>query len=135
MKNLRVLLIDDLEMIRTMLRKSLNTLGIQRIDEAEDGSQGLQKIQQAHAAGDPYQVVFCDWMMPKMNGIEVLETCRADAKFGDLCFVMVTSESEQALVIRAVIAGASDYLVKPFSAEAIEKKITKILSKLMKSAA
>ncbi len=134
-KDLRVLLIDDLEMIRMMLQKTLSGLGITRIDQAEDGVQGWDKIQQAHTAGDPYAVVFCDWMMPNKLGIEVLESCRADARFKNLCFVMVTSETEQDLVIRAIGAGATDYLAKPFSPDSVEKKITKVLSKLLKKAA
>ena len=62
-----------------------------------------------------------------MNGLEVLEKCRSSKEFKDLPFIMVTAEAEQEGVVRALKAGANEYLIKPISAEMLQKKIEKIL--------
>lgn len=131
----KILVVDDFEMVRIMLKNALNDLGFHRIDEAEHGKIAMEMLTEAHAVGHPYSIIFCDWTMPEMTGIEVLETCRKSEKFNLLPFVMVTAESEQESVVRAIKAGATDYLVKPISPELLEKKVHKILSKLSSIAA
>ena len=123
----KILLVDDFEMVRMMLRKSLNRLGYQDIEEAKDGVEAWDKLSQAKTGGKPFGMIFCDWSMPEMNGMEVLEKCRSSKEFKDLPFIMVTAEAEQAGVVRALKAGANEYLIKPISAELLQKKIDKIL--------
>lgn len=128
-RKLKILLVDDFEMVRMMLRNGLNELGYHEVHEAEDGRAALTMIKEAAISGHPFGMVFCDWSMPDVTGIEVLESLRGDGHFKALPFIMVTAESEQDCVVRAIRAGANDYLIKPISAEMLQKKITKILSK------
>ena len=88
------------------------------------------QLRAALGEGKPYSFVFCDWNMPVMSGLELLQTCRATPEFVNLPIVMVTAEAEQASVVRALKSGASDYVVKPIAADVLERKINKILTKL-----
>jgi two-component system, chemotaxis family, chemotaxis protein CheY len=126
----RILIVDDFEIVRIMLRNALANLGHTVVDEAEDGKIALQKIQAAEFEGNPYTMVFCDWNMPNMTGIEVLETVRKNPVYAKLPIIMVTAEAEQKQVVQALRSGATDYIVKPIAPEILEKKVTKILSKL-----
>ena len=121
--------------IRIMLRNALANLGHTVVDEAEDGKIALQKIQAAEFEGHPYTMVFCDWNMPNMTGIEVLEAVRKNPHYAKLPVIMVTAEAEQKQVVQALRSGATDYIVKPIAPEILEKKVTKILSKIAGSAA
>jgi two-component system, chemotaxis family, chemotaxis protein CheY len=129
-KQIRILIVDDFEMVRVMLKNTLNDLGHENIVEAEDGRVALSKLKEAHDSRQAFHLVFCDWNMPEVTGIEVLESCRAQPAFADLHFVMVTAEADQESVVRALRAGASDYIVKPISAEVLERKINRVIAKL-----
>ena len=135
LKNPKILLVDDFEIVRLMLRNALGDLGFTDIEEAEDGRSAMTKLVEAHSAGKPYALVFCDWNMPEMTGIEVLEACRSTPEFASLPIVMVTAEAEQESVVRAIRAGATDYVVKPIAPDVLERKVNKILAKLAGRAA
>ena len=134
-KTTRILIVDDFEIVRIMLRNALANLGHSDVDDAEDGKIALQKIQAAEFEGKPYTIVFCDWNMPHMTGIEVLEAVRKNPHYAKLPIVMVTAEAEQKQVVQALRSGATDYIVKPIAPEILEKKVNKILSKINASAA
>lgn len=134
-QKIRILIVDDFEIVRIMLKNALTGLGHTEIDEAEDGKIALQKIQAAQFEGKPYGMVFCDWNMPNMTGIEVLEAVRKNPNYAKLPIIMVTAEAEQKQVVQALRTGATDYIVKPIAPDVLEKKVTKILSKLNGSAA
>lgn len=134
-KQIKILLVDDFEIVRLMLRNALTELGFTNIEEAEDGKTAMAKLIEAHSSGNPYGFVFCDWNMPEMTGIEVLEACRSTPEFATLPIVMVTAEAEQESVVRAIRAGASDYVVKPIAPDVLERKVNKILSKMAGRAA
>lgn len=131
---LRILLVDDFEMVRVMLRNALSDLGFTNIEEAEDGRVALTKITEAHASGSPFDLVFCDWNMPEVSGMEVLETCRSHEDFKSLPIVMVTAEAEQESIVKALRAGANDYIVKPIAPDILERKVNKIVSKIQGAA-
>jgi two-component system chemotaxis response regulator CheY len=113
-----------------MLRNALNELGYTNIDEAEDGKQAMAKLAEANNSGQAFAFMFCDWNMPEMDGIEVLEACRKSAQFTHLPIVMVTAEAEQASVVKALKSGATDYIVKPIAPDVLERKVNKVLTKL-----
>lgn len=129
-KNFKILLVDDFEIVRLMLKNALSDLGFPNVEEAEDGRVALKLIREAHSAGAPFNLVFCDWNMPDVSGLDVLETCRSLPDFKNLPIVMVTAEAEQQHVVRALRAGATDYVVKPIAPDVLEKKVNKVLSKL-----
>lgn len=133
--NFRILLVDDFEIVRVMLREGLQELGFSKVEEAENGLQALGLIEAAVKEGKPYSLVFCDWVMPEMSGIELLETCKARPELSTLPFVMVTAESERKAIVRAMRAGAHDYIVKPISKEDLGKKVNTIINKAKTTAA
>lgn len=135
LKNPKILLVDDFEIVRLMLRNALADLGYTEVEEAEDGRVAMTKLIEAHTAGKPFNLVFCDWNMPEMTGIEVLEACRTTPELSAIPIVMVTAEAEQESVVRAIRAGATDYVVKPIAPDVLERKVNKILAKLSGRAA
>ena len=132
MRDLRLLIIDDHNLTRIMLRNTLKSLGFEenQIEEAENGKLGLQKMDEAHQQNRPITAVFCDWVMPEMNGIDFLLACKTHPIHKGTYVIMVTGESEQGQVIQALTSGADEYIVKPILAEVVTKKIQKLLKKL-----
>ncbi len=117
----KILVVDDFATMRKIIRNQLGQLGYKNIDEADDGATALPKIQ---AGGIDF--VVCDWNMPKMSGLDLLKTIRADANSKGLPFLMVTAEALKENIVAAIQAGVSDYVVKPFTPQVLEEKITKI---------
>ncbi len=122
----RILLIDDFEVARTMLRIALRESGFHRFEEATNGRLGLQKMQEALAKGQPYELVFCDWNMPEMDGLQLLTTVRQTPGLSTVSFVMVTSEGEKSSIQTAMQAGATDYVLKPFTPQTFSPKLEKL---------
>lgn len=119
----RILVIDDMPSIRDLVKNTLKGMGFKNILEAGDGEEGLKILLQNNSAGNSIQLVISDWNMPKMKGLELLKQVRATAEWSNLPFVLLTSESERDQVTEAVLAGVSQYIVKPFSAKIFEDKL------------
>jgi len=126
-KNMRFLVVDDFSTMRRIVRNLLKELGFTNVDEAEDGQVALHKLKT-----QPYDFVVSDWNMPNMTGIELLKAIRADAQFKGLPFLMITAEAKRENIIEAAMAGASGYIVKPFTAATLEEKMNKIFQSLNK---
>jgi two-component system chemotaxis response regulator CheY len=109
-----------------MLRRMLGEIGIAHIEDARDGEEALAKILQAIESGAPYGAIFLDWNMPKKNGFEVLQACRARADMKDVPIIMVTAEGEKKHVIKALSFGATEYIVKPCSPDILKTKIQRL---------
>ncbi len=124
-KNMRFLVVDDFNTMRRIVRNLLKELGFNNVEEAEDGVDALTKLR---AGG--FDFVVSDWNMPIMDGLELLKTIRADATLGKLPVLMVTAEAKKENIIAAAQAGASGYVVKPFTAATLEEKLGKIFEKL-----
>jgi CheY-like chemotaxis protein len=129
---LKVLIIDDFEMVRMMLKKSLKDMGVDNYIESENGADAWKKLEEARSAGSPFNFIFCDWNMPEMNGIEFLAKCRASSFYKTIPIIMVTAESEQAQIVEALKKGATDYIIKPIASEMLEKKVKKAISRHVK---
>lgn len=119
----RILIVDDMIAIRDMVRNHFRSLGYNNIVEAEDGQVALLKLIEAVESGNPFDFVVSDWNMPNMKGIDLLKHVRGHAKIKNTPFVMLTSESEKQHVTDAVLAGVSQYIIKPFSAKMFQDKI------------
>jgi two-component system chemotaxis response regulator CheY len=124
-KNMRFLVVDDFNMMRRIVRNLLKELGFNNVEEAEDGVDALGKLK---AGG--FDFVISDWNMPNMDGLQLLQTIRADAAMSSLPVLMVTAEAKKENIIAAAQAGASGYVVKPFTAATLEEKLGKIFEKL-----
>ncbi|TCV90789.1 chemotaxis response regulator CheY [Sulfurirhabdus autotrophica] len=126
-KNMKFLVVDDFSTMRRIVRNLLKELGFTNVDEAEDGVVALQKLR-----GGNFEFVVSDWNMPNMTGIELLRNIRADADLKSLPVLMVTAEAKKENIIEAAQAGASGYVVKPFTAATLEEKLNKIFEKMGK---
>jgi two-component system chemotaxis response regulator CheY len=122
----KFLVVDDFSTMRRIVRNLLKELGFVKVEEAEDGVMALQKLK-----GGGFDFVVTDWNMPNMTGIELLKAIRADAQLKTLPVLMITAEAKKENIVEAAQAGASGYIVKPFTAATLDEK----LSKIMKTAA
>lgn len=123
----RFLVVDDFSTMRRIVRNLLKELGYTNVDEAEDGALGLAKLR-----SEKFDFVISDWNMPNMDGLEMLKSIRADPALAKLPVLMVTAEAKKENIIAAAQAGASGYVVKPFTAATLDEKLAKIFEKLQK---
>ncbi len=123
-KKMSILVVDDFATMRRIIRGVLKQLGFTNIEEAEDGAVALSKLKKGE-----FKFIISDWNMPNMQGIDLLKAVRADEKLKALPFLMVTAEAKKEEVIAAVQAGVSNYVIKPFTPDALESKITDIFAK------
>jgi two-component system chemotaxis response regulator CheY len=114
---MRALIVDDSRFVRTILRGLLEKRGIE-CEEAADGQAGMNRLQ----AGSPFDLALVDWNMPVMDGFAMLKQLRADG-FATVKVMMVTTEAENDFIIRALDAGADEYMMKPFDGEALNEKL------------
>ena len=119
----RILVIDDMPSIRDLVKNTLKAMGYSNLKEAADGEEGLKVLMQSNVPGMSIQLVISDWNMPNMKGLELLKHVRSTIEWANLPFVLLTSESERDQVTEAVLAGVSQYIVKPFSAKIFEDKL------------
>ncbi len=117
---MQALVIDDSRTMRILLRRQLEQLGYDVL-EAADGQQALDVLE-AHRDAPPV-LATVDWNMPVMNGLDFVKSVRADGGFRDLTLMMVTTEAEHGQIVRALAAGAHEYLIKPFTGEALVDKL------------
>ena len=115
---MKALIIDDSRAIRMILGKLLKGLGFD-IAEAGDGQEALERCRTM----GPFQVALVDWNMPVMNGLEFVQAARKQPGLNSMRIMMVTTETQPEHVAKALAAGASEYLMKPFSSEAVAEKL------------
>ncbi len=120
---MKILLVDDSRALRMIVRRSLRQAGFGQHDvaEASDGKEALQQIGEVSP-----DLVLCDWNMPGMSGLELLQRLRASGN--KVTFGFVTSEGTPEMRKAAFEAGASFLVTKPFTPEAIEAALSPILS-------
>lgn len=119
--NMNVLIVDDFATMRRILKNILRQIGFTNIREAEDGKAALTELKK-----EQFNLILCDWNMPEMSGLELLQKIKSENGLKDIPFVMVTAEAKKDSIIEAVKTGVSSYIVKPFTAETIGEKLKKI---------
>jgi len=122
-QSIKILVVDDFSTMRRIVRNILKQLGFANIEEAEDGDVALEKLKDG-----AFDFVITDWNMPNMTGLDLLKSIRAEAKLKDTPVLIVTAEAEKENVVQAAQAGVNDYIVKPFTADVLQKKIDRIFS-------
>lgn len=120
---MRVLIVDDSATMRRIIRNNLKFAGYDDAVEAGNGVEGLSCL-----AANPIGMVITDWNMPEMNGIEFVEAIRSQDQHKDLPILMITTQAEREHIMAALSAGVSNYIVKPFDAETLKKKLEQILA-------
>ena len=121
--DIKVLVVDDFATMRRIIKGSLNQLGFTNIIEADDGGTALTKLKK-----EDINLIISDCNMPNMSGLELLKAVRGDEKLRDITFIMVTGEDKRDKVLEVVKAGASDYIVKPFTPGALGKKLERLFA-------
>ena len=125
--NMKFLVVDDFSTMRRIVRNLLKELGFSNVHEAEDGVEALKKLR-----AEPFDFIVSDWNMPNMTGIELLREVRGDAALKHLPVLMVTAEAKRENIVEAAQAGASGYVVKPFTAVTLDEKLQKIFTTMQK---
>ena len=115
---MRALIVDDSRTMRVILGRILRELEFE-VDEAPDGREALALL----ATKSQPDVALVDWNMPEMNGFELVQAVRANRAFDNIRLMMVTTETELAHVAKALEAGADEYVMKPFTKDAIRDKL------------
>ncbi|MFZ4762842.1 MAG: response regulator [Alphaproteobacteria bacterium] len=118
LEDLKVLLIDDLQESRVLMRNMMREMGITQIFECPDGQDGLHFLD---TAPELVNLVLCDWNMPRMNGMALLKQLRSASV--DVPFLMVTGRGDVASVVEAKGSGVTGYILKPFSQNQLEVKL------------
>ena len=119
--NMKILVVDDMSTMRRIVKNIMKQLGCANVEEAENGQDALDKLT-AESVG----FVISDWNMPVMTGIDLLRAIRADDKLKAIPVLMVTAEAQKENLVEAIQAGVSNYIVKPFTAEVLQEKMSKI---------
>lgn len=119
---MRLLVVDDSSTMRRIIRNSLKAIGYDDVVEAENGEGAMARLK-----GEKVDMVISDWNMPVMNGIELVTSMRGDAALKATPVLMVTTMAEKENILQAMQAGVTNYVVKPFDAATLKKKIDQIL--------
>src|SRR5690606_36582747 len=121
-KDLKFLVVDDFPTMRRIVYNFLKELGFCNVEEAQDGASALIKLSEGG-----FDFIVSDWNMPNMDGLTMLQRVRADDELKEIPVLMVTAEAKKENILAAVKAGASGYIVKPFTAATLGEKLSKIL--------
>jgi len=122
--SMKILIVDDFATMRRIMKNILKQIGFSNIVEADDGTTAMEELKK-----NSVDLIISDWNMPKMTGLDLLKNVRGTDGLKDVPFLMVTAEAQKQNVIDAVQAGVTNYVVKPFTAEAISEKLEKIFGK------
>jgi two-component system chemotaxis response regulator CheY len=122
-----ILIVDDMLTMRKLVKKACSVMGFSNFTEAADGAEAYQKLQEAST---PIQLIISDWNMPKCTGLDFLKRVRADGRYKDLPFVLLTAEAEIHQVKAAVEAGVSNYVIKPFTPGGLKTKLEQVHAKV-----
>ena len=115
----KAMVIDDSRAIRMILGRTLSNFGFE-VCSAGNGREALELLRSQQAE---MSLILVDWNMPEMNGLDFIKTLRADPRFATTPLMMVTTETEVDQMIRALDAGANEYVMKPFTDDVIESKL------------
>ena len=126
-QQIRVLIVDDDEMIASLLQILLHSTGILHVDIATDGLQGISMLYDANPI---YDLVLCDWHMPIKSGLDVHNAMRAAERYMETCFILVTAVTEAKQIRSAIEEGVDDYIVKPLEEQTTIKKLARHFPKL-----
>ncbi len=125
MSNLKFLIVDDSPTMRRIVNNTLKRLGYRDIEEADNGSSGMDKLRSIPGIN----FIVTDWNMPVMDGLQFVQSIRGSQEFAKIPILMVTTRSVKDDIIEAMKAGVNNYIVKPFTPETMKSKIDAILNK------
>lgn len=118
---MKILVVDDSKVMRHIIRNHLAALGFCEVCEAASARDALALL-----ADCPVDLILSDWVMPGMHGIELLRQVRGNEATRHIPFIMITAEAQPHLIVEAVQAQVSDYVVKPFTREVLLQSMEKV---------
>lgn len=124
LEDIKILIADDMEFIRTSIRDIVLEMGFTAISEVRNGLQALAELKR-----NKCDLLICDRNMPNLDGISLVRMMKADAALKDVMILMVTAEADKNRFNDAQQLGINGYIIKPFTAEILEKAIVEILQK------
>ncbi len=128
--DISILLVDDDSTVREAVKEMLDGLGFKNIAEAEDGEAALAALRDGE-----FGLLVTDWNVPKLSGVELVRSIRADDALKGIPVIMVAAEATREQIIAAAEAGVDSYLIQPLTAETLEARITALLEQPTESAA
>ena len=123
--SLKVLIVDDQQSMRLLIRGGLQQLGFREFDEAADGEAGLKAL-----VASPAHLIISDFNMPKLDGLGLLRAVRVYPPTAKTAYIMLTGRGDMELVQRAVQFGVNNFLVKPFTVATLREKIEAVFGPL-----
>jgi two-component system chemotaxis response regulator CheY len=124
---LRILVVDDNPVDREMVRIHLQSLGFENLQEAQSGSEGMFKVENAAKIGKPFHLVVSDWRMPEKDGMALLKFLKSEKTYRNTRIVMVTSVNEATLIKNAIYEGVDEFILKPIHPATLAQKLEKLL--------
>ena len=126
---LRALIVDDSAVMRKVIERALRQAGLElsEVLQASNGEEALQTLRENQAGATPLALILSDINMPVMDGLQFLETRRQENLAEGVPVVMITTEGNEAFVLRAIAAGAQGYICKPFTAEQVKVRVLPLL--------
>ena len=112
----QAMVVDDSRAVRLILSRNLAEVGYE-VCAASDGAEAIALLR------EELTLILVDWNMPRMNGLEFLEKLRADPRYASVKVMMVTTETEVDQMVKALAAGADEYVMKPFTKEILADKL------------
>ncbi len=122
---MKVLVVDDFETMRKIIKNVLKQINLEDVLEAENGKQALNVLKSEGA-----DLIISDWIMPEMTGIDFLKACKGDETIRKIPFIMVTAEAQKDNIMEAIKSGVDNYIVKPFTHEKLREAIDKAKAKV-----
>jgi two-component system chemotaxis response regulator CheY len=123
--SIKVLVVDDQQTMRSLVRTGLQQLGFKDIRESPDGEDGLRSMLTTKS-----HLIISDYNMPKLDGLGLLRAVRSHEPIRGTAFIMLTGRADKELVQRAVQFGVNNYLVKPFTVQTLKEKIEAVFGPL-----
>lgn len=122
---IKVMVVDDQASMRAMIRRALQDLGFKDIRDKPTAPEALNAVR-----SDRVHLIISDYNMPEMDGLEFLQSVRADPVIGKTVFIMLTGSSDREIVQKAASLGVNNYVVKPFAPAALKEKIERVFGEL-----
>ena len=129
-KSKRILVVDDFEMVRNLVKKALRDLKCEHISEAENGAIALKMMMTAAEAGEPFDLVMSDWGMPILNGMDFFKKIKTTELIKKTPFIMFMAESDSQSVMKAVNEGIKHFMIKPVLKPKLVAKLQEVRADL-----